>query len=698
MRKTNHQASRPSPETANRLTSQPPSQKTSWAAVTFCVASLVMTFAVVAMLPTLLPDNDASIPPVTAAEKPIAVTTAAKVSGSDANQQESATDNEPKLPPDTRSNIVLINLDDAQVDLLSEDVLEEFLPNMNRLAGESIRFTNCHVTTPLCGPSRTCLLYSRHAHQSGVRANREDGPMNNGYHGGFPALQRVGIADDHIGRWMQQTGYRTMFIGKYLHDIPAGYAPSGWDQVLLARGDRYYATYYSMARHEQAQKHWVAPATQFRTDYESDMMVDFLEFNKQVTAQRRQPFFMYLAPMAPHEPGGGKSMIAPRHLGAADHIEMPITPDFDEFYIEDKPPQFQKLETLRAHRTGKMHETYRRRIEALMSVDDQIGDLMATLKHRGELANTTIMLTSDHGYLLGHHRMTDKQVPYDRSTRVPLFVWQQQNAERDMPQGEEVRNHLVSHLDFAPTFLEMAGATPRKTAGKSFAALFNRSVDGKNLIDENDFRQALLIQNFERKRMFMDVYQCAYTCLRMVDKVFVQWANGEQEFYDLAADPWQLKNAIDSLSKQEIDSYQDQLIQLRQEQIDTSEPHRMLTLSQPTAFEPFAESEFRVAGMAEADEGIATVEIQIKRIGAEAFFDGSRFQAKPVWIAATVATHRGSITQWEYSMPDEVVSPANAVEVAMRATTMDGTKLEEPSSVYSRPEEPEAPVRQAKLP
>ena len=80
-----------------------------------------------------------------------------------------------------RPNIILINLDDADVDLFADNILASYLPNIRQLASDGLRFTNCHVVTPLCGPSRTCLLRGQYAHRTGIKTNVASGPMNKGY-------------------------------------------------------------------------------------------------------------------------------------------------------------------------------------------------------------------------------------------------------------------------------------------------------------------------------------------------------------------------------------------------------------------------------------------------------------------------------------------------------------------------------------
>ena len=577
-------------------------------------------------------------------------------------------------PDDERPNIVLINLDDAERELLAQPVLQKFLPNIHQLASTGLSFNNCHVTTPLCGPSRTCLLYSQHAHRTGVRSNLTGGPLSNGYVGGYQVLAEAGTARQHVGTWMQSAGYRTLAVGKYLHDLPDSYAAPGWDEILMARGDRYFETYYTRARKGVEKVQYTNEKGDFRTDHESDEMVSMLELHKTITFNRRRPFFFYLAPMAPHEPTSGQTMIAPRHEGLAAAASLPWAENFDEDDMSDKPQQFQELKALGRYRMVKFKKTFRRRVEALMSVDEQIGKLRERLEAEGELDKTLIFLTSDHGYLLGHHRMEGKQVPYSRSTNVPLIVWSAAIEKR--PSSMEARSveHLVSHLDLAPTFLDLAGKSCPRSDGKSFAAL----LENPDAITPDDWREDLLIQNFERKRVFDDVCQCAYAALRTTDELYVHWANGQREYYDLLEDPNQMDNRWSDLDKQQRRSFERRLRAARVATSNSSAGRPtapVVTLANPSGWESMPGNDFTISGISEDDRAVDTVRLTIQHPETKKFYNGKAWQADEIEVDAELANRGGILSVWSYSLKKGKLRGSRFLNVNIAATNKRGTTV-----------------------
>ena len=113
-----------------------------------------------------------------------------------------------------RPNIILINLDDIHEHTLNPNRSSRLFPNMARLHLEGIRFTNAHVVTPLCGPSRCCLLRSQYPHKTGFRVNDSIHKSSNGFSGGYRYYIEQNLHEDDLSRWMQTAGYRTMLVGK----------------------------------------------------------------------------------------------------------------------------------------------------------------------------------------------------------------------------------------------------------------------------------------------------------------------------------------------------------------------------------------------------------------------------------------------------------------------------------------------------
>ena len=212
----------------------------------------------------------------------------------------------PSLPAGTRPNVVLILTDD--LDARSLDAM----PNIAALLRNGgTTFANFLATTPLCCPSRASVLRGQYAHNHGVLSNT-------GSQGGFPAFLNGGREDSTLATWFRDAGYRTGLLGKYLNGYPKGvdstHVPPGWDE---------WAAFAPTHEREDDGK----PAVSYYLDYRLNENGELVSYNARPeaystdvltakatdfvarAAAEDRPFFLYLAPYAPHAP----STPAPRH-------------------------------------------------------------------------------------------------------------------------------------------------------------------------------------------------------------------------------------------------------------------------------------------------------------------------------------------------------------------------------------------------
>ena len=249
------------------------------------------------------------------------------------------------LPADPRPNIVVINLDDADYTLFSPEMLERY-PGFDELAQRSIRFTNLHVTTPFCGPSRASLFRGQYAHRTGVRINIPESYISLRFKGGYREFLRQGHDHDELGVWLKRGGYRTMMMGKYHHNGFDGKKPEGFDDFYATNGGRYHGAFEFTTRDRPNGRGQANPLDVYRTDREADdavtLMQQHVERREAQTAagQVAQPFFFYYAPLAPHRPVGEDftKMVNKKKYGDWEpDLEIPMTPDFNEPNMFDKP-------------------------------------------------------------------------------------------------------------------------------------------------------------------------------------------------------------------------------------------------------------------------------------------------------------------------------------------------------------------------
>ncbi len=561
---------------------------------------------------------------------------------------------------DPRPNIILINLDDADVELLSPVSMFARYPNLSLMVSDGMQFTNLHVTTPLCGPSRAALLRAQYAHRTQIKVNTPAAPRANGFGGGMQQYFNRGFFDDDLSTWIKDAGYRTMLVGKFLHGDVIPFVPPGWDDFYSARGADYFGAFRFTNRDRPEGRPERDPLDAYRTNVESQQIRDLLERHFQ--RPQRQPFFLYYNPLAPHkqakrpEPLG---MVAPEYEHWWPQARMPRSLDFDERNFNDKSSAIAHLERLTERRIANADKRFRERILSMKSVDDLFGELIAQLQAHEELGNTYIFLTSDNGYQLGHHRMFGKGDSFVRSCHVPLYVW-----GPGIP-GGTTANHLLAHIDIAPTITELAGGNvPGFVDGRSFAQLiFDPESEPEDL-----WRESVLIENWESRNSAGQEFHAASKAIRMYESVYTEWADGTPEYYDLVSDRYQVFNSYRFLPEFEKAILAGRLRALVREPT----PPRS-TITQPFVPNELQRRQFKLRGFAEDDMGIERVVLTIIHRQTGHYWNGVDWQAARVRVLASMNNSRGQITTWTYdSLPTDVPSPDDRFSVLARAYDVEG--------------------------
>ena len=418
-----------------------------------------------------------------------------------------------------RPNIIVINTDDQRWDTLP------VMPHtMDLLVAQGVTFTRSFVTTPLCTPSRASLFSGRYAHNHGVL---ENGPPTGG------AGRFIGPDRSTIAVWLQRAGYRTGLFGKYLTaynrlcppQTARCYQPPGWDEWHAFVQQAYYD--YQLSENGQISSYGTTP-----DDYSTDVLArKAVEF---VRAAHGQPFFLYLAPTAPHAEGVTFPVPAARHAGTFDSIAPWRPPSFDEEDASDKPPWVanapRAADLIAPTLTyGTLDDVFRLyQLESLLAVDDAVAALQAALDETGQVDDTVFVYTSDNGYMWGEHRQwAAKLVPYDESMRVPLVVRFPRASS-----GARTEDTPILNVDLAPTLAALAGVVPPTPVdGLSFAGLWQ----GAPVPDRVD----VLVEAWTGLNADDPT---SYAGVRGGRWKYVRYAGQEQELYDLATDPYELDN------------------------------------------------------------------------------------------------------------------------------------------------------------
>ena len=448
------------------------------------------------------------------------------------------------LEPSDRPNVVLILTDDLDVGLLQR--YHERYPNLGELAAEGTTFENAFVTDPLCCPSRATILRGQYSHNHRIVGNKPP-------QGGFEKFRSLGHESSTVATWLQDEGYRTLFVGKYMNGYHAEHVPPGWDEWHGITSN-----YLGNALNNNGRIRQYDPERYHLDDVLAGKAVDYVRQSK----DSDMPFFMWLGTKAPHLP----AVSAPRHQDAFSKTPLPRLPSFNEKDVSDKPDWIRNNPPLEPWQIADMEALQRQRLRSLLAVDEMIGRLVETLRQNGELDDTYIFFTSDNGFHLGEHRLTTgKWTAYEEDTRVPLVV-----RGPGVPEGRKLEEMALNN-DLAPTFADLAGIeAPSFVDGRSLVPLLGKepfdgswrkaflieapaepdrdplpppSVDEGSILplvtgdplpeDRREASPAELRKNWGRPGL---------VAVRTEGHLYVEYETGERELYNLREDPYQLDN------------------------------------------------------------------------------------------------------------------------------------------------------------
>ncbi len=445
---------------------------------------------------------------------------------------------------DARPNIVFIFTDDHAYQAIGAyGSNRNETPNMDKLAREGIMFTNCCVTNSICGPSRAVVQTGKYSHVNGFRTNHDRFNMNQQT---FPKLLRA-------------AGYQTAVVGKWhLECEVQGY---DYSEVLIGQGPYLNP---EMIKNGEKVKH-AGRTTEIITELSLEWLKD---------RDPQKPFLLMTQHKAPHR--NWEAYL--EHYEKFRDREFPYPETFDDDYANRGTAALEQdmtvaetltpydLKLVKPHDWPRMSETQRDEwlkmyagrpaefeavkddpaalkrwkyqcymkdyLSCVDAVDAGIGRMLDFLDANGLAENTVVVYASDQGFYLGEHGWFDKRFMYDESFKTPLLVRWPGHAE-----AGGVCAELVSNVDFAETFLDLAGVPiPADMQGRSLMPLLKGEKPA-------DWRRAIYYHYYEFPAEHMvkkheGVYDGRFKLIHFYDDV------DEWEFYDLEQDPREMRNVI----------------------------------------------------------------------------------------------------------------------------------------------------------
>jgi arylsulfatase A-like enzyme len=415
-------------------------------------------------------------------------------------------------------------------------------PQLDRIAAAGMRFDKAFVTNSICTPTRATLLTGKYSHLNGV-----------------PVFNRFDGSQQTVSKLLQSAGYHTGMVGKW----HLGSDPTGFDRWIVLPGQGIYDNPHFLTHKGRLtiQGHC--------TDVIGDLGIHFIE-----TRPKDRPFFLMLHHKAPHRewtpaarhreawkdrqipepatlwddyatrpaalPENAQTIardLTRRDLKLVPPADLPASGAERNRWFQHKPNDSLEvtlpdgsMRTLTGQDLVKWK--YQRYMQdylaCVQGVDENVGKLLDHLEKSGLAKNTFVFYTADNGWYLGDHGLYDKRFMYEHGLHIPLIV-----------QGPGIKpgaatDLFVADIDFAPTFLDLAGvAVPSDMQGRSLASILRGEAPA-------DWRVSTYYRYYHdpghhNTRAHLGVRTKTH-------KLIHYWKKDAWELFDLTTDPDELLN------------------------------------------------------------------------------------------------------------------------------------------------------------
>jgi len=423
-------------------------------------------------------------------------------------------------------NILFIMTDQHRGDCLGSvaaDWLET--PHLDALANEGVLFSNAYSSVPSCLPARAAILTGK-------------SPWAHGMLGYYPIPERYPY---ELPRMFTDAGYRTHAVGKNhfnpirnTHGYETVLLEEGWHSVIESEEKCDYQLWFEKVAPEKDMNASGLHYTDHRggrsfpyadslhpTYWTAEKAIEFLE-----SYEEKRPWLLKVSFQRPHPPFDPPK----RWYDHYENVNYPM-PQVGSWAKEKYGDIGGSLEistnaTLGTFPEEEIRESRQSYYAAISFVDEQIGRVIQALKHRGELENTLIIFTADHGDMMGDHHTWRKCKPYEGSVNIPMILRWPNSLNIEAKRGQ-VREELVELRDVLPTFLDAASLQKPE------------ALDGASMLDvlrNKAWREQL---DLEHSRIYEP--DNAWTCLTDGTHKYIYFTlTGDEQLFDLSMDPNEL--------------------------------------------------------------------------------------------------------------------------------------------------------------
>lgn len=379
-----------------------------------------------------------------------------------------------------KPNIILILTDDqpyGYLGITGNNIVKT--PNIDELANQGVLFTNAHVSSAICTPSRISIILGQYERKHGVNFNSGTSVSEEAWESSYPML-------------LSKAGYFTGWVGKNHSPVGKGGYKSG---LMEKTFDYWYAghghlSFYPKDRH----KIFSEAKSDTQLEVVSEGIDDFLDTNEYKFKKAikfldsrpvNKPFMLSVNLNLPHGSSTktmkmkptddeiykslfrDQTLPLPKNYIAKADIKTPKLPT-EIHHVIDRQNGYDVVDT-----PEKFREEYTRQLQAMTGIDRLVGKLKAKLKDQKIDDNTVIIFTSDHGLFMGEQGLGGKALCYEKTTHVPLIIYDPRNK-----QNNKTSNALVQSIDIAPTLLSLANVKQASTfQGENLMPLYNAATN-----------------------------------------------------------------------------------------------------------------------------------------------------------------------------------------------------------------------------